>query len=613
MFESIRNIGEALLQQGTFSFDIATLRVGKKKEGKEPLLVRIIFDLDNKRLDCDPYLKCDEKRLKEFLWVGNAKARKPQLVLTTNNPEYLLNPSRKNKWAIGQILEKINEKKIKDNEIIELCSILREIKRTFFTPPKNLTKEMERILKKKAQGGQIALYTVSVKKNSKLIDLVKTNGYRKFLYYVLYETGGLIKGRCHICGEEKEVLFEPAYPEGTILCIYNIDKIGFISDLKKSPENLLRTHAVCVDCKIKLRLGLRYIEREFNAKIGRLNMFIIPTFIGIRTSSGILNILPKLRDAVNVIIAYEKLEEIEKKLNELRSHLKEQPFTYAINVLFGKSGGSHFAYQHLIQNVPTTRLLEVGEAFIEASKKFTKTFDGEPELWKMSLMEIYKIFPLKISKKDVEWKSIVELFDAILSGRPYPTSELIKRAVLFAKIHRHGTYELYNIRPETNADLAMCRGLLKYILLLNVLRNIGVVEMTATNLEEIDLPDEDIKNFLKEQKFEEWQAALFLLGVLVGKIGAKQYKKGDEKKSVLDKIGFDGTSADRIKVLANYVLGGLRHYKILNDENEKLYGCMKALLDRNVDRLQNPIDNTFYLLSGYAYITMKTITSGGGA
>ena len=610
MFESIRKIGEALLSLGVLPFDIAPLRVRKRK-GEELLLARVIFDLDDKKLDCDPYLGCNERRLEEFLWVGNAKGQKPQLVLTTTNPEYLLNPDKKHKWAIGQIPKEVDKRGIKDSDINELCKILKEIRENFFKHSENRVEEFEKILKQKIQGGRVILYTASVRKNLRLVDLVKTNGYRKFLEYVLYVTGNLVRGRCHICGKEKEVLFEPAYPEGSILCIYNIDKTGFMSNMNRAPKNLLRTHAVCVDCKMKLRLGLRYIERELRAKIGKLNMFIIPTFIGIHESSKIFSMLPKFREAVNVIVAYEKLEEIEKKLNELKGW-EQCPFTYVINILFGKPESSHFAYQHLIQNVPLTRLIEVEEKIVEESKRFAETFNEYSDRWCVNFTKIYDIFPLKVSRGSIEWKHITELFDAILTGRPYPADELIRRAVLFAKIHRYGGYELYNIRkPEISVDEAMCRGLLKFISLLNLLKSMEIVEAKTDILKEIDSLDANIRDFLRKQGYREWQAALFLLGVLVGKIGVEQYKRGDEKKSVLDKIGFDGTSADKVKVLANYVLEGLRHYRILNAENEKLYGCMKVLLDRNINRLQNPINNTFYLLSGYAYVTMKTIISGG--
>ncbi|MEM3466748.1 MAG: TM1802 family CRISPR-associated protein, partial [Candidatus Jordarchaeales archaeon] len=88
-----------------------------------------------------------------------------------------------------------------------------------------------------------------------------------------------------------------------------------------------------------------------------------------------------------------------------------------------------------------------------------------------------------------------------------------------------------------------------------------------------------------------------------------QHNKGDEKKAVLNKINFEGMSAERVKLLANYVLEGLRNYKVLNDRNEATYACMKMMLDRNLDALRNPIDNVFYILSGYAYVTLQAMRS----
>jgi len=150
----------------------------------------------------------------------------------------------------------------------------------------------------------------------------------------------------------------------------------------------------------------------------------------------------------------------------------------------------------------------------------------------------------------------------------------------------------------------------KYNLLLNLLKDIGAVEMEREAKGYFKIPDEDIEATLSSMGYVEWQKALFLLGVLVGRIGIEQYKKGDEKKAVLNKISFEGMSAERVKLLANYVLEGLRNYRVLDSRNEAIYAYMKMMLDRNVGVLRNPIDNVFYILSGYAYATLQAITSG---
>lgn len=121
--------------------------------------------------------------------------------------------------------------------------------------------------------------------------------------------------------------------------------------------------------------------------------------------------------------------------------------------------------------------------------------------------------------------------------------------------------------------------------------------------------DNNIIDFFKKQGYSSWQAGLFLLGVLIGKIGTEQYKKGDKKKSILDNIDFDGMSNEKIKWLANIILKGLRDYGLL-EYNEIIYAQAKKLIDKTINDLKNPLDNTFYLLSGYAYITLRAISGG---
>jgi CRISPR-associated protein Csh1 len=138
---------------------------------------------------------------------------------------------------------------------------------------------------------------------------------------------------------------------------------------------------------------------------------------------------------------------------------------------------------------------------------------------------------------------------------------------------------------------------------------IGSVEM-ETVTDSCKIPDEEIEEFFSAMRYAEWQKALFLLGLLVGKIGIEQRKRGDEKKAVLNKINFEGMPAERVKLLSVHVLEGLRNYRALDSRSEAIYAYMKMMMDRNLEALQNPIDNVFYILSGYAYATLQAITSG---
>ena len=246
------------------------------------------------------------------------------------------------------------------------------------------------------------------------------------------------------------------------------------------------------------------------------------------------------------------------------------------------------------------------------SRHFPYLADGVKR-WFIGFKEISNVFPLTKVNGDVRGKPLIELFNAMLSGTYYPREHILERALLYVRIHRFGNYGGYNILEvnKEGREKEICRGLLLYNLLLSLLVELGVIEMERLReplvLEGVD---KDIEDFCRDQGYSEWQTGLFLLGVLIGKIGFEQYRKGDKKKSILDKIDFDGMSLEKVKWLTNVVVEGLRNYRIL-EFNEAIYAQAKRLIDKNIDRLKNSLDNTFYVLSGYAYSTYRAIMGGG--
>ncbi|MBO3842630.1 MAG: hypothetical protein FGF48_09505, partial [Candidatus Brockarchaeota archaeon] len=147
----------------------------------------------------------------------------------------------------------------------------KEIVKTFFTKKSDWTGEIERLINQyRLRSREIALYTVSVRTNGEVVDLVKTEGYREFTRLMLYEAEEKRLGRCHFCNEEKEVMANPAYPEGSLLIVYNVDKKGFLSGLSGSSDSKLKTHAICVDCRLKLLKGLDIVEHHLRSPLGGL-------------------------------------------------------------------------------------------------------------------------------------------------------------------------------------------------------------------------------------------------------------------------------------------------------------------------------------------------------
>jgi len=632
MLRSILKIGEIQKVQGA-EFPIEQAKLTVRQDGREKGYgVKIIFDLDDRTLDFEHFeyggKEAAKKKAEEFLLIGNPRGNPPQLRLTTDDINYLLNPGRGHKWGIGAILKYIEENGLSsDNEIKELYQYLEEVKRVFFANNEDLTPSFSaNIAKKKIKMKQIALYTVSIKKRGATIDLAKEPGYRKLLHHVLYKVSEkaledrIGYGVCHVCGNKGNVLINPDYPKGTFLGIYVTDKIGFLSNVEKTESSLLRTHVICSDCREKLILGMNYIDQNLSFNVGDLGIWIIPTIPG-------RVVTPKPIDARKIIDAckkafemvrsrkgfkenFEEIKEIEKKLD---IHFKALGLrSYILNIVFGRAQQSRFIFHGLIQDTPVTRFIEIGEASEEIAEKMDRLLPSERG-WSLGFDDICNIFPLIRSWNEQErryitvWKPLIELFDAMISGTYYPREHIVKRAMLYARMHRFGNYGGYNIREvnEKNREEEMCRGLLLYNSLLRLLAKLGViwVEMPKGSLE-LEGVDEDIVAFCNEQGYFDWQAGLFLLGVLIGKIGLKQYKDSG-RKTILNKINFNGMSLEKIKWLAIAVLESLKNYKLLDEPNEVIYTQAKRLIDKNLDSLKNSLDNVFYVISGYSYVSLK--------
>lgn len=597
MLDSIAKLGEELLSESPDLFLKSLIKFKKSPRG-EGILLRIIFDTKRKNIKTDA-LKLTRSRCEEYWWIGNTfkAAREPILRLTSDNLKYFL---RENNGidGIAKTIEKL-PKEFKKGSLDELYSYLEKILERFG----NLEK-IERMIKDKAD-----LYTISITLDSKEIDLAKTKGYRDFLETVLLRVHETVKGSCYLCGSEN-VLVDPGFPSGSLLKMYVLDKKGFISGISDSDFSKVCTFSICPFCLKKLLTGSGYIERNLRRTIGNINLYLIPrSAIRIKRLEKFLEFIEDKFDAVR---SYEKLKEIDKKLRELSpyygEHIKSES-NYTLNIIFGRGEQASFNFYEEITEVPVSSLTSFTENSKMLTKKMGEIFGGE-ENFDLTFETIYRIFPLSLRKtkgglKLEGYKPLILLYSSLLHKHAYPKEELVKRALLLARIHRYRLYSAYNILRVTNGDVETCYGIVKFNMLMRLLESKLEAESQEKHRDETFVEDKIMKYF-ELMKYENWQKALFLIGYLIGEVGRQQYLKGDEKKSILSKVNFDGMGTDKVLMLSNQILKSLRDYRILK-YNEALYGEMKKLLDSNLDRLHDPVMNVFYILSGYAFSTLKSI------
>lgn len=602
MIDSIARLGQLYLKEERKAiFNIEEKGIDKYKE---PKIIKLILDLDKSKIETEP-IKATKEYIKDYLWIGEVVGSYPQIKLVLTSKK--LGEWEGLKKTFDNIKEKIEELKLnKDEEIKKLYDCLVKLTKSF---NEDIFRKAEDDIKKY---NEVFLYTISLRENDKETELAKTEGYIKFLeHIILYGLEAETKKfRCYVCGEFREVLVDPAFPGGSILKIYNVDRKNFLSNVSNYEENLLRTFAICLDCKKNLVAGWNYIQKFFNTRIGDLTVYLIPSIYGGDESELKLDEIKNFFNEVfGIVKSYVSIENVEKFFKDYY----EFRIVRFLNIIFGKRELQRFKCYYYIQDVPVMRFVELGKYFCDQNEKMYNIFNKDDN-FKLSLEYIYEIYPVRVPKRRDEsiheMKSIMDLYNSLFKKLPFSRNELYRRALLLTKIYMYETGEVYNIKKIVS-EKEFCEKFISYNILIKVLYE-GESIMSDDFMKELEF-DKDLYEYYKffqEYNYNGSNAALFLLGVLIGKIGSEQYKKGDEKKAVLNKINVEGMSAERILMLSNYIIEGLRNYRILNYENEKIYGIAKKLLDRYISTLQNPNENVFYLLSGYAYITLKIITSG---
>jgi len=595
LIESLREIGSLVLFDDPHALPIRKDLLYQSRRDRD-LLIKIVFNLDEGKVSTIAE-EISEDRLREYMWIGNPMGNKPQVVLTTDNPQYLLDPAKKKKFAFQAIQDLIETDHLRKSEHIDdLYRYIRLIRERFFD-----SKEREKIhLNVKELKKEGSLFTPSVVSSGRIIDLAKHPGYREVISYYLFERGRLRNGRCHVCGREEEVFIDPAFPEGRLLKIYVTDKIGFLSNMSDHPESLIRTFAICRKCRRELILGLNYIENELSMKLGDSFIYVIPNIYGGMTKA----LLDTLSDKVKRMVGLpmRSLRDMEEFLEGYAAEFGGR--VYMLNIVFGRPSKSSFEFLGFIQNVPTTRLIEIHSVGFSVISEVQKAIDLLVEV-SFTINGIYGIFPLKKG----EWRPFIDLLNALYHGSTYPIRELHERGVRLARIHRFGDGS-FNIKPGD--DFTLARDLIRFNILMILLRRVGVImrgdagEDTGTDYDE----------YFSISGYDEGQKALFLMGVLIAKIGRAQFARGSREgsvrsKPILEKINFSGMSKERVMTLANQIMEGLKNYRLLTSENEELYGRMKVLLDRSLGRLNDPVENVFYILSGYGFESLRRREKGG--
>jgi len=643
MIESFWQVGKGLKEGVNIDEFVKNLTLDIDKERNNRRQHIVILDIQTEdfrsfKLGIDFKEISDESRI-EYLWVGNAPAPNlPQDRFTTNNINYLISQTIPNlignlpDCSLKELLLKLKENMFFDlgekesvgstEQNYERYRFIWDLSKFGFdlTPQKIRDEIKKEPANKKAKKAinivskflmqviedttrlteeDIALFTLSVNG----APLVNYNEYKEYIYKKLIEEAfkDSKKGICHICNEEKEITWDTTK---FWFKFYMTDKIGFSSNLGGG-ENFLKNYSLCKDCYQAVLLAEVFVRNNLKTSLSNYQVYILPSF-----QLNQLMPVKKLerwaeyfKDKFSAVASLKGLYNFQSKLEEYMDYQNLQD-NFILNFLFAEKSKAAFKIFQLIQDVPPSRLDEIMSAGSDVQEMGEKIF--KEDSWYLSLDKMFYLFPIG-KDKNLKLKFTLNFYNSLFSYTPMESKALLRE---FIK-------RIWEIRfLKDFDDIEFSRTILFQNFLFYYLDKLNLLirgEAMANSFDFLDTLEvnENVRKFLKEAKYDEKKTSLFLLGQLIGEIGRAQFNKGDKKKSILNKLNFQGMDLNKVMRLFNEVFEKMRQYKVLTSETEKIYGLSKKLFEAHKsDWGLTPQENVFYILSGYSFTTYTAITSG---
>lgn len=624
MLNGILEIGRIL--SGSSIEDYLKNKVIYKDAPSEAKIVRVIFEPSEKKIRLVPE-EFDKSKLEKYLWVGNAKGNVPQTRLTSDNLMKIFTQS------IFNAYRQLDEGELKNilNEIIETFTCEKEGRRVIDL---SLIEDLDESLKEKwknvekiGKGEDITnilneylmkklsiskkilsslLFTVYYKEKS----LVEYEEYKRMLYKEFVEEAfsDTEVGVCHGCGKETQITKDFSKFE---LKFFITDKINFASGIDK--EGFYKNFALCDECFTAFGTGEKFLKNNLKTRFTRIPYpcYIIPDFYDTDTIPSSRILAERAKDTIHTAESLNSAD----KWNEYREQLEERIETeaFALNFVFVEEQNAAVKIKKLIMDVPPSRIKEIIHKRNIAREKFKELFPEKGEYFRVSELDFDRIFYLFPVRKDLPG-NILEVYDSILSKKPLNERKIIKDFLEVVTIYYYDKYNgYYHTKPKNENSvfwkvidhIFTSNQFIMYARELNILQGGG----GSMNYEDLDVIGTDLRKYVETLELDEQKTGLFLLGVLLSEVARAQVNKGDGKKVILEKLNYYGMPQSKIKIFSNELFEKLKQYKVLNAHTELVYALAKKYLDiSDKNWTLSPQENVYWIKSGYAYQTMKTIT-----
>lgn len=623
MIEGIKDLGELVESSGKSFADLLVKEPKLSTKGVESFyVIGLNFNLSKGKFSIEESVYSPKSSPAEFMFVGNSPANLPKNRATVSGDQvkYFFTST------LPIIKEEIGDKNISEQIEKVLSTFYKKVGKSYridavktgiynedcgFSPDEldklkdnDFSKQILPCLYKKIESEkgirkkEIALFTLMI--NGEYI--AKHPAYKNYIANNALEEvfKDAENGTCYICGKENV----PVTGNTTKfnLKYYITDKISFASDFEK--KNFIKNLAICKDCYRKVLEGEAFLNNSLQSRLFNLTLYIVPktVFKMSLTSADLEKRAETIKYFVTSPNALENFQAFKKSIERDAKFLGDKN-NYMFDLMLVKKSNSAVKINALIKDVPPSRI----DALIEKQKIIAQwakdRFSDSEKLWSLSFNSYYYMFP--VHKNTVD-KFLVNLYSSIMKGEEISYHSLIDKFVEVARVNAYEISGQYSINGSVNnlhTTVLKQNLLLEYLKELNLLKGGKAMDFGELNLRK------DVKDFLEKMGFDEQKTAMFLIGYLVGEIGSAQYSAQMSGKPILKKIVYQGMGVKRLITFVNEIFEKLVQYDKLQ-YNEPIFAAAKSLLDKNLDKWAlSDKENVFYILSGYAFDTMKVMTS----
>jgi len=402
------------------------------------------------------------------------------------------------------------------------------------------------------------------------------------------------------------------------------ETLNYASQFNK--DNFSKNYQLNSNEQLYLERASQYLLKNQQVSIANINHCIIPQFLS-KTNIDYKVALEKVYKNSELLFQQNTFSN---SLTSISDEIDRSEI-YWINFLAFESDGNSFKTINLIKDVSITHFETVIKALKNIDRRFKKLDyavdwesvmsefkNKEKKLQEFNFYTLYQIIP---QRKDKEKKNeALHIFKSILENRQIDKQILFKHFVDLLLCHYFQRYEGYkNVKRfgDDFFDFAIRDAVFKYMAFFLVLNKLNLISkmdniIETPETEEIESLEQStnklleyqqkIDSFFIQMNYIDYQKALFYLGRMLSSVA---YIQKDKKRTVLDKLNFNGMDKTDILRLRNALIEKAKQYNevdkvIFNDSRFNQYFDFNKWVDEN-NKSVNPNEALFFILTGYSF------------